>query len=223
MSDLMDSQPDGPSVGAEECAPVPTWKPSELENLARNFLAQGDHTAFEQLFALAWGPVKGFLRKQGIPEKDLDDSTQNVLFLVYEQIGTCRFEAPFERWLFTVAVNEWKNHWRYWKTKKRNAEERSIDRPATSEGEHPIDLATLENDPLMTTLIREQRALLVEAIGQLPPRMSQCLELRLLRELKVREIAKVLGRTEATVKSHLQAGLRRLRPLLQEHAEVFET
>ena len=85
-----------------------------------------------------------------------------------------------------------------------------------------MDLASWEEDPLMTTLAREKRAVLVGAIERLPLKMSQCLKLRLLRELKYREIAAVLKLSEATVKSHLREGFPRLGPLLREHSEVFD-
>ncbi|MFC6017028.1 SigE family RNA polymerase sigma factor [Plantactinospora solaniradicis] len=68
----------------------------------------------------------------------------------------------------------------------------------------------------------EERAVLRNALAQIPPRQRAVLVLRYLHDLPVNEVAEILGCSAGTVKSQSSHGLKALRRLLgdQEYAEV---
>lgn len=75
-------------------------------------------------------------------------------------------------------------------------------------------------DPLEETLRDESRRLLREAVGELPPSMRRCVQLRIDRSLKYREIAAILMVSVDTVKTQLHQARQRLKGDLEKHFEV---
>jgi len=57
---------------------------------------------------------------------------------------------------------------------------------------------------------------LVRALGTLSPNQRAAVILRLYADLPTREVARILGCTQATVRVHLTQAKRRLRPLLED-------
>jgi RNA polymerase sigma-70 factor (ECF subfamily) len=207
----------------QRTATPPPPPPQPLEALARAYLAQGDPTTFRRLYDHCWNPLVRFFTRRGFPPVEAEDLSQNVLLRVYKSMGTFRFESRFETWLFRIAGNEWKNELRRRQTGKRQAEEVPIDTGATGEDvAGDLDLLDLTEGPLETLLADERSALLRQALSKLSPRERQCLILRGQKDLKYREIATALKLSLATVKTHIVHGYRRLRPLLEQHPEVFE-
>lgn len=67
-----------------------------------------------------------------------------------------------------------------------------------------------------TAASRESRLEVVAALHDLPRRQRDCVALRYYLELSVEEIAKTLGLSPNSVKTHLQRGLRSLAATLEE-------
>lgn len=67
------------------------------------------------------------------------------------------------------------------------------------------------------------RAMLVQALAELPPRQRAAVVLRHVEDLAEREVATIMGCSVGTVKSQTHAGLARLRTLLpdREGAEAL--
>jgi RNA polymerase sigma-70 factor (ECF subfamily) len=188
------------------------------------FQQTGDPAVFRRLYDRCWGPLVRFFEGRKFSPAEAEDLSQNVLVCVYKSIGSFRFESRFNTWLFRIAGNEWKNEFRRQQAKKRQAEEVSIDSPASGEEGPPNEVIPLDlkDGPLEKLLAGERSEVLREALQKLSPRERQCLILRGQKDLKYREIATVLKLSLATVKTHIVHGYRRLRPLLEQHPEVFE-
>jgi RNA polymerase sigma-70 factor (ECF subfamily) len=60
---------------------------------------------------------------------------------------------------------------------------------------------------------------LIEALGQLSPNQRATVVLRSYADLPTKEIARILGMSQATVRVHLSQARRRLRPMLEESDE----
>ncbi len=68
----------------------------------------------------------------------------------------------------------------------------------------------------------ERSRLLAQALDELPPKMRECMLLRVGQGLKYREIAALMQVSIATVKTQLSTAHKRLKPLLEKHLDVFE-
>ena len=165
-----------------------------------------------KLHELHYSKVIGFFRRHGFSNEDSRDLTQDVFARVFNAIDTFRRESRFERWLFEIALNVYRNKLRSLGAEKRDAVEVPID-GSPDENETPgskVQPASEEENALDAMVERERRAKLLAALEELPPQMRVCCELRYIQELKYHEIATVMKISIETVKAHLHQARKRL-------------
>jgi RNA polymerase sigma-70 factor (ECF subfamily) len=125
-----------------------------------------------------------------------------------EKIGRYDARRQFDPWLFSVARNLAIDYLR----QRRGV---SLDAPDDS-GAAPVErLVAGEQDPLERVLEYERGAILAAAIAELPVIYREVLALRFEEEMKLEEIAIVIGVPLSTVKSRLLRSLEGLRGRLQ--------
>ncbi len=176
---------------------------------------------FGKLYERYRVPVSHFFMSRGFSTQEAEDLAQETFVRVYRNIGALRLDTSFEGWLFSVARNTWKNALRARSTMKRQAEtvplETIIDLDEASATE-PGDPA---ENPEEQVLARERTQILRRAIEELPPKMRECVHLRVGQGLRYREIATIMRYSMTTVKSQLLEARRRLKPLLEKDGGVF--
>ena len=74
-------------------------------------------------------------------------------------------------------------------------------------------------EALSTLSDREMRRDLRAALKTLPPRQRLVFQLKVQEEMSIRDIARIMGAAEGTVKSHLFRATRALRTALAAYAE----
>src|SRR4051794_85205 len=115
-----------------------------------------------KLYDLHYRKVIGFFRRRGFSEEESRDLTQEVFSRVFNAIDTFRRESRFERWLFEIALNIYRNELRRRGAEKRDAVEVSID--DTPEGDSNsgsrVELVSKEPGALDEILKRERRSAL---------------------------------------------------------------
>lgn len=195
-----------------------------IADLVREIQSDRSGQAFRLLFERYYTPAAHFFLNRGFSLQQSEDLAQEALFRVYKSIGAFRFESSFDSWLFSVVKNVWKNALRHGKTQKRKVDEVPLeavtgagdgDEIAFSEPPDPLQ------GPLDQVLADERNRLLYGALEELPPKMRQCVLLRIGQDLKYREIAALMKVSIATVKSQLNAANQRLKPLLEPHSDVL--
>ncbi|HEY0556013.1 MAG TPA: RNA polymerase sigma factor [Thermoanaerobaculia bacterium] len=169
-----------------------------------------------QLYNLHYRKVLNFFRHKGFPHEESRDLTQDVFSRVFKAIDTFRRDSRFERWLFEIQTNVFRNAIRGKKAEKRDAPEVSIDSsPESESAPRPgLDLPSGEKTALEAMIERERRARLHAALEKLPPQMRTCCELRYVQGLKYHEIATVMKISIETVKAHLHQASKRLKEIL---------
>lgn len=197
-----------------------------MDHLVREIQAgQSRDEHFQQLFRRYLPSIVHFFVNRGCHRQDAEDLAQDVLLSVYRNMGTFRFKASFDTWLYRIMINTWKNALRRRDTLEGKAErvplDRVVERFDSGASGRRVDRPDSAQDSLRQVLANERTQLLLAALTQLPPKMRQCVELRLGQGLKYREIADLLEVSITTVKTHLRAARDRLRPLLEEHPDVF--
>ncbi len=159
--------------------------------------AAGSDAAFEELYRRYARRLKGFFFMQlGGDEELAADATHDVFLRAYEARSRYREGSNVGTWLFTIAYNICKNHYR------SNAYEAEL-------------LASLDAEPVSDQQIEVEMdaAQLDEALervlSELPPPLHQ------IFSLHYQEEAEIVGIPEGTVKSRLHKTMNIIRKKLK--------
>jgi RNA polymerase sigma-70 factor, ECF subfamily len=158
--------------------------------------------------------VRGFFTRR-VGTEDALDLTQRTFTRVYEKLKDLREPEKFGGWLLTIARNILSRF-----LQQRRSESLVLLPSPAREDDAPdlVDrLADGRDDSLEQLLNAEQKAQLRAAVADLPPKMRQCVELR-VRGLEYRQIADEVGISIQTVKAHLFQAKARLRERLRAAA-----
>lgn len=163
---------------------------------------------FEGLFRELYRPVLGFFTRHGCSSEESQDLAQETFLRAYRSLEGFRSDAKPSTWLFTIAVNVWRNRRRGAAAAKRSGDEVPLSEASPESEDRPPD-QTLDDD--------ERRRRLKQALADLPPQMRRCVWLRVYQNRSYDEIAQLLGVTAATAKSQVSLARPRLRSSLAEH------
>jgi RNA polymerase sigma-70 factor, ECF subfamily len=183
---------------------------------------QDAETACRKLYRLNFRRVLAFFRRKHFPEEEALDLTQDTFFRVFRSMNDFRRESSFQRWLFEIAANVWKNELRRLGAVKRDAEEESLDDLVEDRPGLQVDRSALsgpKHDALDGLIERERLTAVRAAFAEMPDQMRLCCTLRYERGLKYREIAEVMKISIETVKAHLHQARKRLKLRLGEDPE----
>ncbi|MGF1505986.1 MAG: RNA polymerase sigma factor [Chloroflexi bacterium] len=173
------------------------------EQLALN-VQQGDKYAMQQLVLRHADRLTGYLYRMVHGDRALaEDLLQETFLRVLRGIEGYTYPRPFKPWLYAIATNAARAHFRRADT-RRTASHESFEL-------HPSQTANPEYQ-----LERSQRARRVtQALASLPDHQREAIILFYYEELTIAEIAAVLAIPEGTVKSRLSIARRRLRSALE--------
>ena len=167
--------------------------------------AKGSDTAFEELYRRYARRLKGFFFLQlGGDEELAADATHDVFLRAYEARSRYQEGRRVDTWLFTIAYNICRNHYR------SNAYEAEL-------------LATLDAEPVADQQIEvqlDQAALdeaLTQVLAELPAPLHQIFSLHYQEELTIPQIAEIVGVPEGTVKSRLHKTMNITRKKLKKY------
>ncbi len=169
------------------------------EELARQ-LQQGNDVAFETLVHRYHGPIFGYIYRQLRGSSEVEDLVQKTFMQVYTRIDLYEFPRPFKPWLYRIALNLCRD---YWRSKERQLLILDQDPPSEQKGDSIFVRMQTRND-------------LVAALHSLEPGYREVLVLRFFQDLKIREIADVLGIPAGTVKWRLFQALRQMKCQLEK-------
>lgn len=131
-----------------------------------------------------------------------DDIAQDTVVRAYRSLRSYRREAPFAAWLCRIALNAAQDYRRSsWFRRVRLFD----DAPS---------LAAAQRDPTLEAMDRLTQRAIRQAVAALPERERTPIWLHYFEGFSVAEIARLCDTPEATVRSRIKAGLRRLRPRL---------
>ena len=167
-------------------------------DLIARALVSDDRAAFGELVRRHQSAVRHFLRHLARGDAALaDDLAQDTFVQAWRGLAGYQGNSAFPTWLLGIAHNHW-----------RNARRRQRTIPVESE-----HLATLEPVPSSAPL-SDLKHDLGRALRSLAPEEQAALHLCYQQGLSHSEIAEVLQWPLGTVKTHLNRGKDKLRPLL---------
>lgn len=162
--------------------------------------ARNDSTAFVQLYRSHYDAVFRYCMHRLFERQVAEDITSEVFLKVVENFDGFKGDVKqFRCWLYRIATNAVNNHLR--KTARRNR----LLKIAREQAECQVA------DCVGST---EKLAVLKEAIFSLRPRYQTIITLRFFENLKLIEIAEVLGSSPSTLRSQLTRALAKLRKVL---------
>lgn len=167
----------------------------------------GNEWAFKELIKRYQQPVYCFLYKMAKNHDDTADLMQQTFLQIFRKAEQFQEGTSFKAWLFTIASNTGKNHYR---TVERRKESELV-------GETLADSATSGMDMVAK---KQTKSVVIGAINQLPVRQKQTIELRIYREFTFDEIARVMSVTTGAAKANFHHGIKRLKQLLSGEPEV---
>ncbi|MDB4956538.1 MAG: polymerase sigma-54 factor RpoN [Myxococcales bacterium] len=137
-----------------------------------------------------------------------EDLAQDVFLGVWARREQFRPERAFRVFLFTVACNRCRNHARSWRRRFRwlgvDASE-DLPKAASADPSHIDEL-----------IVHERQRRVRGAVTELPVKLREAVLLRFEQDLSYAEIATIVRSNEATVRSRVFHGLRRLEMLLEQ-------
>jgi RNA polymerase sigma-70 factor, ECF subfamily len=174
---------------------------------------------FRQLFKRYYPKIYRFFNhRKGFSLEDSYELAQDTFLSVYKGVKGFRQESPFENWLFSIAVNIYRSEIRRRKT-RISLVPIDPEKPSETGNRSPLSERFVDPaaDQLRDTIEKEQLQALHEEMRQLPERMRQCLELRIIYDLSYEEIARLMGISINAVKAHLHQAKKKLGERLKSY------
>jgi len=174
-------------------------------------LRRGDVNALAELLSRYQNRLYRYLLRIVRQPAEAEDLFQQTWLRVVEKIRGFDPSRNFDAWLFTLARNLAIDH-------LRRTRPESLDEPLPNDesGATRVDwLTSSASAPFDQALERERARNVGTALTDLPVIYREVLTLRFEEEMKIEEIAEVLGAPLSTVKSRLRRSLERLRQSLE--------
>ena len=177
-------------------------------------LAAGQDAALNDLMERHATPVFHFLCRMVGNEDDSNDLAQETFARVFRARASFRPGEKFSTWLFTIAANLARNHFR-WRARHPNV---SLE-AESGEAEQTLGSTLPSDDPAPNeqALTAERAQAVRSAVGKLPEDLREAIVLCEWQELSVAEAAAILESTPKAVESRLY----RARQILRERLKSW--
>jgi len=170
----------------------------QKQDLLASRLSSGDRAAAAELVDLYYQQIYLYMRQLGHNHQVSEDLTQESFLQAWYHIGQLHDGKALKSWLYRIAGNVSRYHWRRHKGRKAISIE-GFDVPVSSKG----DFDEAGNN--------EQLERLENAIARLPIKLGQAVVLHYLQNLTIVEAAEAAGVRKGTFKSRLSRALKELR------------
>ncbi|MFV2056275.1 MAG: RNA polymerase sigma factor [Thiohalomonadales bacterium] len=166
----------------------------------------GDDTGLERLVKRYQADIYRFIYRMVGNEADAADLSQKVFVKLFLKAGTFQQQSSFKTWLFQIAVNQCKNHYR------------SNDRRRIDDNQTDIErLGESGYDAIETYSCQEQRKLLMNAVDKLPERQKATMKLRIQMDCTFKEIAEIMTISVGTAKAHYHQAVTSLKHCIKDN------
>ena len=168
--------------------------------------AQHNREAFGELYEIYYQRIFNFAVKRTADIQLSLDITSTTFLKALNQIHKYRWrDVPFGAWLYRIAGNEVNDHYRK-QGGKRIASIEGIAELADTGG-YADEINHAEDE-----LSRQEEFLLLHnKIAELPEMYQEVIALKFFEKKKIKEMVKILGKKEGTIKSLIHRGLEKLK------------
>ena len=175
-------------------------------------LAAGHDAALNDLMERHAMPIFHFLCRMVGNEDDANDLAQETFVRVFKSCESFRRGEKFSTWLYTIAANLARNHFR-WRSRHPNV---SLE-IETGESEKTLGSSLPANDPtpIEQALVAERFASVRKAVSKLPEDLREAIVLCEWEDHSVAEAANILAATPKAIESRLYRARQILRQQLK--------
>ena len=183
-------------------------------------LREGHEVAYETLIQRYEQPVYSIVSRLVEEVSDAPDVVQEVFLKIFRNVAGFRGESTLKTWIYRIAVNEARNHHRWFGRHRR--QEVGIE-PAREDRHSLSDcLADPAPGPYQLALDHETQTLLENALADVNANYRAALILREIEGMTYEEIAGILEISLGTVKSRILRGREALRKSLTKKMEAAQ-
>ena len=173
--------------------------------------AQEDTEAVGRLYDKYYGEIVRYIYHCTFDHSVTEDLTSNVFLAALRHIGRYKWrQIPFRAWLYRIATNEVRMHWR----RQKRGKTISLQPDSSSQEEQNRELESGNPSAVDSVASSEEYRLVHKALLELRVKYRTVIILRYFEDKAIAEICKITGRKEGTVKSQLHRGLAKLQDIL---------
>jgi RNA polymerase sigma-70 factor (ECF subfamily) len=180
-------------------------------------LRAGEDDAYETLILRYEQPVFSIVSRMLEDPSAAPDVTQEVFLKIFRKIDGFRGESSLKTWIYRIAVNEARNHRRWFGRHRR--QEVTLE-PLAGEKSTGVSLPDQGPSPYELARDHETQELIESALQRVSGNYRAALVLREVEGLRYEEIAEILGISLGTVKSRILRGRESLRKQLAGRVEA---
>ena len=159
----------------------------------------GDLAAFEQIVGLHERRVFQTAMSLLLRAEDAQDAAQEVFLRFYKYLHRFDEARQLAPWLYRITVNVCRTVNR----RRRKQAEVSLDELLAAG--RIAAVAAKPEDPFKELSLLEDQRFIVEALNRLPDKEKAAIVLRDLQGISTREVARILGSSETTVRSQVSS------------------
>lgn len=173
--------------------------------------AREDSEAMGRLYDKYYSEIVGYIYHCTFDSTVTEDLTSNVFLAALRHIGRYKWrQIPFSAWLYRIATNEVRMHWR----RQKRGKAISLQTDNSSLTEQNCELESGNPSAGARIEAEEEYRLLHRALLELRLKYRTVIILRYFEGKAIAEICEITGRKEGTVKSQLHRGLAKLQDIL---------
>ena len=164
--------------------------------------AKKNPAAAGKLYDKYYSEILGYIYHCTLDGSVTEDLTSNVFLAAFKHLGRFKWkQIPFRAWLYQIATNEIRMHWR------RQKGIATIDKPI----HEPVSNEPAGDENMSA---QEEYSLLHKSLSELKLKYRTAIILRYFEDKTIREICDITGKKEGTIKSQLHRGLALLQDIL---------
>jgi len=183
--------PAAPVVEDGAMGSLPAEEGFERQLLVRH--RDGDPDAFEELVRRFRAPIFSYLVRCGVEPASRDDLFQEVFIKIHNASGRYRAEQPLPPWIFTIAANTVRSHFRKRRVQGLVFPERRSNDPKSESASAQESLEAQETADWIDA-----------ALAHLPRKQREVFSLCGVQGLPQQQVSEILGMPLNTVKTQLR-------------------
>jgi RNA polymerase sigma-70 factor (ECF subfamily) len=182
-----------------------------LDDEALMRAVQGDDVeAFDELAQRFQPRLFHFCLRRLSQRQAAEDAVQETLLRAWKHRHSFRQDAKVSTWVFTLAVNLCRDHWR------KSKPESSLSRPEVAIAAEWSSLRRPDDSPEDLAQDHQLAELLLQALETLPPQTAALLKAKGSQDLTLEEAGKLVGLSPSAARAAASRAYKKLKAFLQK-------